>query len=58
MGGGGERSAVQTSWLSPDLFVKASLTSFMIALFTTTVSSMLIFFTKMNIVTENMIDTF
>ena len=32
------KEAGQTSWLSPDLFVKASLTSFMIALFSTTVA--------------------
>ena len=37
-GGGGWKDAGQTSWLSPDLFVKTSLTSFMIALFLTTVA--------------------
>ena len=37
-GRAGEKDAGQTSWLSPDLFVKTSLTSFMIALFLTTVA--------------------
>ena len=36
--GWGWKDAGQTSWLSPDLFVKTSLTSFMIALFLTTVA--------------------